>query len=757
MAGGAAPTLESNYWFGAQGNRLWAGQVEGDGHELIDTREPFPDLDDSNRVKVRIMGYHTRSRNRLPSRDLPWATIMMPTTESVTRNSAGATHGLENGMWVIGTFLDGESAQQPLVLGSIGISDRGQTFEDKIEEIAGSNNNIPSDQVLKYREGMRSGGVESPTGHGVAGRGGRRGKKSDSDIRQLEDEKQTIGVANGKCGNRPENEFARILQDLFKFASNNQKIGDVFIDKLTGNIVESAQIAYSYIGRLANSVNALLGDIKALVVTEVKKFIQTAFAGLIAAIQLPTGRGAATTAAGIVFDLIFQAIKCIFDTLLDKILSLIVDIVTTLIDDVLNTAFCQVSSILGGIFSEIQSGIQSGLQAISSITSVISGVGNFGGSFISKIGKLIEQFCDGDLACNLGITEVETGVGPKPDNAVDTFFNRLETFGGLPNELNTGLYGSDSFLSSIENTKIRDSDGKIVRGSLNCSKATEFRFPMIPNIFFTGLQTEIKNLFNFDGNQFTLGSIDDLVKDDPYPPTDYDGNSSGSGSNDRIPRAIPVINDGGEIISIKVLNPGFGLTNPPNITISPINGWGSGAEAQPVLDRNGGIDYVVITRNGGGYPYFDGSVSTANFVSELENGEPDYTKINAIYTGNEFWLGAILKQSPPFVKSTGFGYGENCILVVEPGPGEKNEVVLPELKPIFTNGFLVGVEVIQEGFGFSVPPVIYVSCGGGNLSNQRRAEIIPVLEFFPRKDAGDFLSNYNKFKTIIDCVGHPGD
>ena len=70
------------------------------------------------------------------------------------------------------------------------------------------------------------------------------------------------------------------------------------------------------------------------------------------------------------------------------------------------------------------------------------------------------------MACNLGITEVETGVGAKPDNAVDTFFNRLETFGGLPNELNTGLYGSDSFLSSIENTTIRDSDGNIVRGSL---------------------------------------------------------------------------------------------------------------------------------------------------------------------------------------------------------------------------------------------------------------------------------------------------
>ena len=113
---GGAPTLESNYWFGAQGNRLWVGQVEGDGETLIDGTE-LPDKDESYRVKIRIMGYHTRSRKNLPPKDLPWASVMMPTTESITRDSAGSTHGLENGMWVLGTFMDGESAQQPLGYG----------------------------------------------------------------------------------------------------------------------------------------------------------------------------------------------------------------------------------------------------------------------------------------------------------------------------------------------------------------------------------------------------------------------------------------------------------------------------------------------------------------------------------------------------------------------------------------------------------------------------------------------------------------
>ena len=83
-------TLESNYWFGAQGNRLWIGQVEGDGNIDIYGKELY-DISESNRVKVRIMGYHARSRKTLPPKDLPWASVMLPTDAPSLRN-AGAIH-----------------------------------------------------------------------------------------------------------------------------------------------------------------------------------------------------------------------------------------------------------------------------------------------------------------------------------------------------------------------------------------------------------------------------------------------------------------------------------------------------------------------------------------------------------------------------------------------------------------------------------------------------------------------------------------
>ena len=84
-------TLESNYWIGAQGGGFWIGQVEGDGDVTI-VGSSMQDVSASNRVKVRIVGYHSRDRKELPPEDLPWATVMMPSNAPTVRN-AGTVHG----------------------------------------------------------------------------------------------------------------------------------------------------------------------------------------------------------------------------------------------------------------------------------------------------------------------------------------------------------------------------------------------------------------------------------------------------------------------------------------------------------------------------------------------------------------------------------------------------------------------------------------------------------------------------------------
>lgn len=176
------------------------------------------------------------------------------------------------------------------------------------------------------------------------------------------------------------------------------------------------------------------------------------------------------------------------------------------------------------------------------------------------------------------------------------------------------------------------------------------------------------------------------------------------------------------------------------------------------LDDNGGVKDIVVLNPGGGYPYFDGSVSTADVVATDTNGDPDYTKIPGAYVGNDYWLGIITNDNPPIVTATGSDYDETCGIIVEKADNEENEVVLPELRPIIQDGYLIGVQVVKEGFGFTSLPKMYMSCGDGiGLGSQRRAVIKPILKYIPRKDAEEYLNEYDTYKMIIDCVGRPGD
>ena len=752
---GSSPTLESNYWFGAQGNRLWVGQIEGDGAKTI-TGDECVDYQESNRCKVRIMGYHTRSRSQLKPQDLPWASVLMPTTETITRHSAGTVHGLENGMWVLGTFMDGESAQQPLIMGSIGIVDkRQQTYTDRITEIGLSNDFEARrpEQVKNMKEGSG--------GHGQANRGGKTGTVSAADEQQDKNERQTFTVSNGKCGPRPEGDFAKILNDLFQFTGNNENVGGVFVNKLTGNITETAGLIQTYTSRLAAASANILGDIKQLILNEFKKYFQEfIITPITTALALTPAKNSVTIwAANEAADVFIEIFKCIFGTILEELLNMLLDIVTGIIDDAVNAAFCMVQDIIEGVTSKISELVSQGLSALSSVTSIISAAGDWGGSWLAKIGELVALFCDGQLSCILGIGEYTTKEGESNDNSVTSFMNRIETFGNLPKDTEIGLFGSDSFLSTFENTQIVGSDGKVASGTLNCSKANQFVFPAIPELVFTGLK------YKFDA------AVGDFPG--PFPGTFSQGS--------KYPRAIPVITSKGKIIGGVVTNPGEGLSPGVKISVKPYRDWGSGAELEPVI-KDGKVEDVIVKNGGSGYPYFDGSNLNPTIPikpgtggdgdgtggdgtggdgtgGDGTGGEPDYDKIYGIHADNPYWLGIITPNNPPRVINAGENLDGSCGIIVEPGADEGTNIVLPELEPVIVNGRLISIKVIKEGFGFTALPKMYVGCTNSNIDSgdQRRAVIKPVLRYIPRKDAKKYLNLFDDFRDIIDCVGYPGD
>lgn len=87
-------------FMGLGGFVWWVGEVE----TIVD---PLA----AGRAQVRIFGWHTDNKSQLPTKDLPWAHPLHSINNSKTFTP------LSVGDWIVGFFMDGESAQFPVMMG----------------------------------------------------------------------------------------------------------------------------------------------------------------------------------------------------------------------------------------------------------------------------------------------------------------------------------------------------------------------------------------------------------------------------------------------------------------------------------------------------------------------------------------------------------------------------------------------------------------------------------------------------------------
>ena len=71
------------------------------------------------RLRVRCLGYHAKELNKLPTADLPWAHVMNPITSATVSGVGHTPLGAVEGTWVVGFFIDGPDAQQPMIMGTL--------------------------------------------------------------------------------------------------------------------------------------------------------------------------------------------------------------------------------------------------------------------------------------------------------------------------------------------------------------------------------------------------------------------------------------------------------------------------------------------------------------------------------------------------------------------------------------------------------------------------------------------------------------
>lgn len=101
--------MERNNFFGLDKFIWWVGVIEHRDDPL-----------GLGRCGVRIFGWHTDDTSLLPTNELPLATPMLPINSPNTFSKPRLND------WVVGFFIDGESAQAPIMMGIIpGLKPKG--------------------------------------------------------------------------------------------------------------------------------------------------------------------------------------------------------------------------------------------------------------------------------------------------------------------------------------------------------------------------------------------------------------------------------------------------------------------------------------------------------------------------------------------------------------------------------------------------------------------------------------------------------
>ena len=97
--------------------------------DVIDSTPPYG-LE--GRVRIRIHGIHSPSTRDTGQADLPWAQMVIPSTEGGV-SGLGFNPKIESGSLVFGMFMDGKHSQVPLVIGTLPRTEYPSRVQQRIE------------------------------------------------------------------------------------------------------------------------------------------------------------------------------------------------------------------------------------------------------------------------------------------------------------------------------------------------------------------------------------------------------------------------------------------------------------------------------------------------------------------------------------------------------------------------------------------------------------------------------------------------
>ena len=331
------------------------------------------------------------------------------------------------------------------------------------------------------------------------------------------------------------------------------------------------------------------------------------------------------------------------------------------------------------------------------------------------------------------------------NNIIDTTMGDL--FGQLNNIQGGGIaLPSETFSKAIKFaniiTNVLDCD------RLNCPEPQSFN---AKNGVSKSTEDTFDNIIDKIGLDRLTSFADDLEKSIPAKPSrpdcrtnvlkcgpprvDFIG-SSGEGAS-----GSAIINAVGQIIGVAINGPGFGFKEPPLLSFFDSCDKGSGAGGYARLNEDGSIADVVITDPGSGFLPNTTETDLDGNVKELT---PDP---NANYDGEQSFVTSL---DDVVVENTGFGYDDDDTASVSGGSisSAGDSVGQAEVELKIQDGLIVGVNVVNGGFGFTKLPEITINSDTG-----AGAKLLPVLKFTKVDDASQLAQiTQDAVVTVISCI-----
>ena len=713
----------TNFW-GKDPMQWWIGQVtdpdKGKWGDCLEKTQAANGEDiNSFRCRVRIVGYHDCADD-LPDEDLPLAHILLP-PNTTTTGGCGETVQYQGGEVVVGFFMDGEDAQQPVIFGTLFkqpfVADELTTSEFNAKKQTCFKPYTPPKVVQtagKQQQHQASPWPRSFTPGEVIKTIAQKQKEASTNI---------VTDAFSPCEDNEISKISNAIKDFTRKLETLQELNEAstYVDPIYGGIVDIQSEVKLATGRIHNSMTKLIRRGRSWLIQDTLDKLDKTMEGSVDKFNQVV-LGQATNA---LTSVIFCNIEKIQDSLVDYLSKSL----ENMIGQVLDVPICGIENFMSDMFGQINNLLDS------SLGSMFGQLNNIQGGGIALPSKT---------------------------------FSKAIKFANII----TNVLDCDKVNCPPEPTSFSSKNG--------VSKSIEDAFENI--IDKAGLNSKLTPLLDtidnaIDASPTRPDCSTNVLKCGP-PRVDFLG-SSGQGAT-----GSAIVNALGNIIGVAINGTGFGFKEPPLLSFFDSCDKGSAAGGYPqmgrvspltynqsdsdnglipdgfnvgdiqrdsngnpiyVSDPNGselGVVGVVITNSGDGYLPNTTETDIDGNVKELI---PDP---NANYDGEVSYVTSL---GDVVVQNTGFGYDDNDTASVSgdtlsDATGERPGQAEVELN--IQNGLVVGANVVNGGFGFTGLPDITINSDTG-----AGAKLLPVLKFTKVDDASQLAQiTQDAVVTVISCI-----